>query len=94
MKVKVEFSGIAKELAEIDELTLSLPEGTRYRQIVKELALRYPAMVNILITPGGDEFLSSVMFVIDGNLENPVMLMDESPHEGECIHLMSVITGG
>lgn len=94
MKVKVEFSGIAKELAEIDELTLSLPEGTRYRQIVKELALRYPAMVNILITPGGDEFLSSVMFVVDGNLENPVMLMDESPHEGECIHLMSVITGG
>jgi hypothetical protein len=94
VNIRIEFSGIAKELAAIDELTLSLPEGTRYRQIVKELALRYPAMVNILIAPNGEEFLSSVMFVIDGNLENPVMLMDESPHEGECIHLMSVITGG
>jgi hypothetical protein len=94
VNIRIEFSGIAKELAETDELALSLPEGTRYRQIVKELALLYPAMVNILIAPSGDEFLSSVMFVIDGDLANPVMLMDESPHEGECIHLMSVITGG
>jgi hypothetical protein len=94
VNIRIEFSGIAKELAEIDELELSLPEGTHYRQIVQELALRYPAMVNILIAPGGEEFLSSVMFVIDGDLANPVMLMEESPHEGECIHLMSVITGG
>lgn len=94
MNIRIEFSGIAKELADTTELSLSLPEGTRYRQIVKDLAVRYPAMVNILIAPGGEEFLSSVMFVIDGDLANPVMLMDESPHDGECIHLMSVITGG
>jgi hypothetical protein len=94
VNIRIEFSGIAKELTETDELALSLPEGTRYRQIVKELALRYPAMVDILIASSGDEFLSSVMFVIDGDLANPVMLMDESPHEGESIYLMSVITGG
>ena len=94
MKVRIEFAGIAKDLAERDDLTLSLPEGTRYREIVKELARLYPAMVNILIAPSGEEFLSSVMFVVDGDLANPVMLIDESPHDGECIHLMSVITGG
>ncbi len=94
MKVRIEFSGIAKDLAERDDLILSLPEGTRYRDLVKKLAGLYPAMVNILIAPSGDEFLSSVMFVVDGDLANPVMLMDESPHDGECIHLMSVITGG
>ena len=94
MKVRIEFSGIAKDLAERDNLTLSLPEGTLYREIVKELARLYPAMVNILIAPSGEEFLSSVMFVVDGDLANPVMLMNESPYDGECIHLMSVITGG
>jgi hypothetical protein len=34
------------------------------------------------------------MFVVDGDLANPVMLIDEKPHDGQCIHLMSVITGG
>ena len=54
----------------------------------------YPEMVNILIDPDGENFLSSVMFVIDGDLANPVMLIDKTPHDGERIHLMSVITGG
>ena len=94
MKVRVEFSGIAKKLAGRDDLTLTLVEETTYREIVKVLADMYPDMVNILIAPDKDGFLSSVMFVIDGDLANPVMLMDKSPHDGENIHLMSVITGG
>ena len=94
MKIHVEFSGIAKNLADRDEITLSLLENSTYRDIVKDLAKRYPAMVNILIAPDGQGFLSSVMFVVDGDLANPVMLMDEVPHDGESIHLMSVITGG
>ena len=94
MKVTVEFSGIASSLAGRHELTLTIPEGTSYRQIVRELAKRYPEMVNILIDPDGENFLSSVMFVINGDLANPVMLIDKMPHDGERIHLMSVITGG
>jgi len=94
MKVTIEFSGIASSLAGRHDLTLSIPEGTSYREIVKELAVRYPDMINILIDPDGENFLSSVMFVIDGDLANPVMLIDKTPHDGERIHLMSVITGG
>jgi len=41
-----------------------------------------------------DDFLSSNMFVINGNLEFPAMIMDESPRDGEKVALMSVITGG
>ncbi len=94
MRIKIEFSGIAKDLAGRDDLVLEVPQGTTYRAIVRELANRYPNMVNLLIAPDGENFLSSVMFVVDGDLANPVMIMDESPRDGECIHLMSVITGG
>jgi hypothetical protein len=34
------------------------------------------------------------MFVINGNLEFPAMILDQSPMDGEHISLMSVITGG
>ena len=40
MKVTIEFSGIAGSLAGRQELTLTLPEGTSYRQIVRDLAKR------------------------------------------------------
>jgi len=94
MKIRIEFSGIAKDLAGRNDLALDVPQETTYREIVKQLANRYPNMLNLLIAPDGENFLSSVMFVVDGDLANPVMLMDESPSDGECIHLMSVITGG
>ncbi len=94
MTITIEFSGIARSLAGRDDLTLAIPEGTTYREIVKELAVRYPEMVDILIDTDGENFLSSVMFVVDGDLANPVMLMDKPAQDGERIHLMSVITGG
>jgi hypothetical protein len=94
LKVTIEFSGLAKNLAGRDELPLILPETVKYREIVKQLADLYPTMLNILIAPDGETFLSSTMFVIDGDLANPVMLMEKTPRDGECIHLMSVITGG
>jgi len=94
LKVRIEFSGIAKSLAGKDSMDLPITPETTYRGIIRQLAGMFPEMVNLLISPSGDEFLSSVMFVIDGDLANPVMLIDQKPQDGECIHLMSVITGG
>jgi hypothetical protein len=34
------------------------------------------------------------MFVINGNLEFPAMILDQMPADGEQLSLMSVITGG
>ena len=75
MKVTIEFSGIAGILSGRQELTLTLPEGTSYRQIVRDLAKRYPAFINILIAPDKENFLSSTMLVINGDLVNPVMIL-------------------
>lgn len=92
--VTVEFTGLAKAITGKQEVTLTLPVGTTYGSIVQELGEIYPGLIGILIAEDGKTFLSSNMFVINGDLANPVMIMDQEPRDGEHIHLMSVITGG
>ena len=94
MRVIVEFTGIARSIAGSKQVTLEMPEGTTYRDIVRRLGKENPQFINILIAPDGEDFLSSNMFVINGDLAFPAMVMDEHPKDGELIHLMSVITGG
>ena len=94
MKITVEFTGIAKSIAETDRIELEVPQESTYRDIVKKLAERYPSLIGVLIASDGETFLSSNMFIIDGDLANPAMIMDHCPHEGENMVLMSVITGG
>jgi len=71
-----------------------MPKNSTYRDVVKLLAVKYPAMIGLIIDPNQETFLSSNMFVINGNLEFPAMLLDQMPADGEQISLMSVITGG
>jgi hypothetical protein len=92
--VTVEFTGLAKVIAGNHEIALDLPQETTYRELVCKLGILFPGLVGILIAEDGETFLSSNMFVIDGDLANPVMVMDLKPKDGERIHLMSVITGG
>lgn len=93
-RITVEFTGLAKVIAGNHDLALDLPQETTYRELVRKLGDLYPGLVGILIAEDGETFLSSNMFVIDGDLANPVMIMDQKPRDGEQIHLMSVITGG
>ena len=94
MKITIEFTGITKSITQAGAVEFEVPHGFTYRELVKLLAARYPAMVGIIIDPDGENFLSSNMFVINGNLEFPAMILDQSPSDGERISLMSVITGG
>lgn len=94
MKITIEFTGITKSITQAGAVEFDLPNGFTYRDLVKMLAIKYPAMVGLIIDPDGQNFLSSNMFVINGNLEFPAMILDQSPSEGEQISLMSVITGG
>jgi molybdopterin converting factor small subunit len=92
--ISVELTGIAATLAGTRATQINLPPEGTYRDILRTLAERYPDMVGILIAPDGENFLSSNMFVINGDLATTAMLLDETPADGEEIHLMSVITGG
>jgi hypothetical protein len=94
LNVTIEFNGIARSITGQSEITLKIPKASTYRDLIKLLAVKYPGLIDILIAPDGETFLSSTMFVINGDLAFPAMVMENSPGEGEHIHLMSVITGG
>jgi molybdopterin converting factor small subunit len=94
MKVTVEFTGLARDIAGEKTIQLELPERATYREVVRLLAERHPGLVNILISPDRETFLSSNMFVINGDMANPAMVPDESPQEGDHLILVSLVTGG
>ena len=94
INLTIEFTGLSSLIAETPETSLSIEDNETYRDVVRALAERFPGLVGILIAPDKNEFLSSNMLVIDGDLVNPVMILDNKPKDGERLHLMSVITGG
>ena len=94
MNLTVELTGAARAIAGVKIIPLELPAGAVYRDIVRILARRYPPLIGLLIDAGGETFLSSNLFVINGDLATPAMVMDEHPRDGDHLIFMSVITGG
>ena len=58
IQLTIEFTGLAKTIAGVPEITLSLPEGTTYRDVVRKLGELYPGLIGILIAEDGETFLS------------------------------------
>ncbi len=94
MDINVEFTGLARTIAGQKKITLPLPETATYRDVVRGLAQRYPAMVGLLIDEDGETFLSANMLIINGELETPAFVMNDHPSDGERLVLMSLVTGG
>lgn len=94
MQLTIEFTGIARMLAGKSSEDMTLTDEATYRDVIRRLAKQYPEMIGILIAPGGDDFLSSNMFIINGEMGNPAMMLDEKPQDGDRLVLVSVITGG
>lgn len=94
MQLTIEFTGIARMLAGKGSEVMTLPNAATYRDVIRRLANLYPEMIGILITPEGDDFLSSNLFIINGEMGNPAMILDGSPRDKDWLVLVSVITGG
>ncbi len=90
----IEFTGIAREIVGKTTVDLSFPSDSTYADVVRELGLLYPALIGVLIDIDGETFLSSNMFIINNEMTLPVMIMDEHPHDGDHLVLVSVMTGG
>jgi hypothetical protein len=94
MRVTVELTGIARALAGIKIIPLDLDEFATYRDIVRILAKHFPPLIGLLIDPNCENFLSSNLFAVNGDLAEAVMRLDEHPRDGDHLVLLSVITGG
>jgi hypothetical protein len=94
MNLTLEFHGLPHAVVGQKLISLVLPDDSTYRDIVRRLASDYPGLIGLVIAPDRENFLSSNMFVINGDLATPAMLLDEVPLDGAHLILMSVITGG
>ena len=90
----IEFTGVAREIVGAASINLAFPADTIYQDVVRELGRQYPALVGVLIDQDGETFLSSNMFIINNEMSLPVMIMDEKPHDGDKLVLVSIMTGG
>ena len=94
LTVTIEYTGLSRAITGTPRSTLTLPDGTTYREVIRRVGELHPELVGVLIAEDGETFLSSNMFVIDGDYANPAMVMNDPVQDGEHLHLMSVITGG
>lgn len=94
MRLTVELTGMPRSLVGKKLIEMDMPGTCTYRDILRRLAVEYPELVGLVIAPDRDEFLSSNMFVINGDLASPAMVLDEQPADGAHLVLLSVITGG
>jgi molybdopterin converting factor small subunit len=94
MKVFVELNGMPREIAGCDRIEVVIPVGSSYADVVAQLAVLKPQLVGILIDRDERTFLSSNMFIRNGDMAQPAMLMDEQPKDGDCLTIISPITGG
>ena len=94
MHVTVEFTGAARAQVGQKTIRVELAEQATYRDIVRHIARTYPGLIGLLIDEDGETFLSANMFVINGDLATPAMVLSEHPHPGDHLILMSLITGG
>ena len=94
MNLTIEFAGLPRSLVGRKTIQLDLPASATYRNLIRRLADDYPQLIDLVIDRDQENFLSSNMFVINGDLATPAMLLDETPPDGAHLILMSVITGG
>ena len=94
MNVSVEFSGIARVVTRVRKISLNLNEETTFRELVRMLGNKYPAMIGEVIKSDGETLYPSNMLNLNGkNMIRPAQ-MDDCPQDGDRVILMSVLAGG
>lgn len=95
MQVVVEFSGISRIVTKERQITLDLPDGTSFQDLVEVLSFRYPGLVGQVIDPADRTLYASNLFNLNGkHMIRPDAMVGEGPQDGDRLMLMSVLAGG
>lgn len=92
--VTIEFTNLPEEIIGVKTIQLPVQEGQTYFDLVCALSEKFPDLVGVLFTPDKCGFLSSNFFVINGEMEAPVMIMEKNPQPGDVLTIVSYATGG
>jgi len=94
VRVHLELLGLSRFAAGVKEIALDLEEGTTFRDIVRMLGVRYPAMIGNVIQPDGETLQAPNIFNLNAERMIRANQMDDSPGDGDRIILMSMSAGG
>jgi molybdopterin converting factor small subunit len=94
MRIQMEFLGLSRLAAGVKEIALDLGEGTTFRDIVRMLATRYPAMIGNVIQPDGETLQLPNILNLNAKRMIQANQMDDGPSDGDRIILMSISAGG
>ena len=91
MNLNVELFGVARQLAGTAGCAVSVGDGATYRDVLAELANRYPRLVGPVIVPETHDLETDLRLVVDGLRE--VADLDAAPQEGQRLLLMFTDVG-
>ena len=94
MNINVEFIGISRILSGVSKVCIVIPTQGTYRDVILELANKFPQFIGQLIDPAQKAFIGSSMFNIDGKRMIKTEDLDNSPVEHEHLIVMSIMAGG
>jgi molybdopterin converting factor small subunit len=94
MRIQVEFLGVSRLETGVKEMALDVEKGATFRDIVRVLGTRYPALIGNVIQPDGETL--QVPNILNHNAKRMVQAsqMDSGPSDGDRIILMSMSAGG
>ena len=92
MKLTVEMLGLSRRLAQTKESLVEVDDQATFRDVLAQLAARFPALVGPVIVPDTFDIVPSHMINVNGR--NVVTDLDAHPQDGQRLILMFVEAGG
>jgi molybdopterin converting factor small subunit len=94
MQILLEFLGVARLVTGAKEDFFDLQEGATYRELVRHLGRRYPALIGDVIQPSGDRLQGPNVFCSKHTRIIQPDQMDHRLQDGDQLILMSLSAGG
>jgi len=92
MKLTVEFLGLSRRLAQVKQVELQVVESATYRDVLRQLALQFPALLGQVIVPDTYDLVSSHIINIDGR--RAITDLDTRADDGQRLIFMFAEAGG
>ncbi len=94
IKVKVEFSGLSRILASVNDVQLSLDPQHTYTDIINMIAEKFPGLVGNVIAEDKNSLFPSNVFSREGKTIVMPEQFKDTPQDGETLILLSLLAGG
>ena len=92
--IHVELLGISRLIAGTKVVSLDLEYGASFRDVVRALSIKCPALIGDVIHPNGETLHPPHIFNLNAKRMIQENQMDECLDDGDRITLMSILAGG